>query len=174
MPKALYVLTLLMISLAAGASSPVAGGSDLILSFPLAHEDQRFVYLDQKSHFHLLVTNKSDRPQRMWLDSNSWGYRSISFELTDASGKTYRVARKDTVFTRNIPSYWTIASGDTLVTDVYFGDLSLWDGFPLRKGQSTTVRLRAVLDVPASPESAQLGVWTGRVESDEIEATFVR
>jgi len=174
MPKTLYALTLLLISVAAGASSPVAGGSDLELSFPLAHQEQRFVYLDQKSHFHLLLTNKSNRPQRVWQDSNSWGYRSISFELTDASGKKWRVARKNTVFTRNIPSYHTIASGDTLVTDVYFGDLDLWDGFPLQKGQSTTVRMRAVLDVPESPESAQFGVWTGRVESTEIEATFVR
>jgi hypothetical protein len=166
---------MLLVALAATAGSSVAASSpDLSLSFPLAHEKQRFAYFTAKSHFHVLLTNRSDRSQRVWEGWNSWGYYSLSFEITDSAGKTWHVGRKPTAFTKNYASYWTLASGDTLVTDIYFGDPSEWDGFPLRKGEENTVRMRAVFEVAQSPESAKYAVWTGRIESNEVEATFVR
>jgi hypothetical protein len=171
---ALSSLTLLLASLATAASSTPAGGPALELTFPSAHQVQRFVYLNASSHFHVLLTNTSDGPQRVWADTNSWGYQSLSFEITDAAGKTWHVGKKQAVFTRNLPGYLTIAAGDTLVKDVYFGDSAVWAGFPLRKGQSNSVRIRAVFEVAPSPEATQFALWTGRIESNEVEATFTR
>src|SRR5580692_1895506 len=37
--------------------------------------------------FYVVLTNISDKPQVVWEDGNSWGYRVISFELGTSNGQ---------------------------------------------------------------------------------------
>jgi hypothetical protein len=157
------------------AQSASAGDSALSVSIAVAPENTRLAYMDSTSHFHVLVQNKSAQPQKVWEGWNSWGYYARSFELSQDEGKHWIVAKlKETVFTRNFPSFQTINPSDVLVLDVFFGDDRIWDGFPLRRGHENKVLLRAVFEISESAESKEYGVWTGRVDSDAIEVTFVR
>ena len=166
MLRALPRLTLLATSFAS-VNSVSAVAAPLTLSFA-----ERSVYAGPQAHFHVLLINNSDRPVRIWADSNSWGHESLSFEITDATGRHWRAVKRKTVFTRNIPTYVTIAPGQTLAKRIFFGDTKVWEGFPLEKGQSFSVRMRAVFQVAPSPEATQSAVWTGRLESSAITVTY--
>jgi hypothetical protein len=123
----------------------------------------------------VVVKNTSSLPQRIWQEWNSWGYYCLSFELTDATGKRWIAAkRRDVGWSRNFPRSLTIDPGGIVVIDVPFGDDGPWEGFPLKKGQQATVKIHAIYEVPESPESTELSVWVGRVESNPVEVTFVR
>ena len=152
----------------------IAGSSyatDSALSLSLS--TQRVVHADPKSPFHVLVTNKSSEPLKIWEDWNSWGYFAVSFEMSDNSGASWVVKKRaDAIFTRNFPSFVTVP-GNTHVVDVYLGDGKVWEGVPLKRGQSQTVLVRAVFEIPETNESKQYGVWTGRIESGQVEVTFV-
>jgi hypothetical protein len=130
---------------------------------------------DATSHFHVVLQNTSDVPQRLWQEWNSWGYYSLSFELTDVAGKQWIVAkRRDMRWSRNSPTYETIEPGRQLIVDVYFGDAAQWEGFPLQKGRQPIVQMRAIYEVLESPESKSYGAWVGRVESSPVEVRFAR
>jgi hypothetical protein len=169
MLRALPRLTLSVTLFASAGNSVSAVAAPLTLSFA-----ERSVYSGPKAHFHVLWRNNSNRPLRIWAESSSWGYQSLSFEITDATGKHWRALKRKIVLTRNIPTYVTIDAGQTLVKRVYFGDTRAWEGFPLQKGQPFSVRVHAVFQVAPSPEAAQFAVWTGRIESSEITVTFTR
>jgi hypothetical protein len=169
MLRALPRLTLLVTSFAGAVNSANAVAAPLTLSFA-----EKAVYSGPKAHFHVLWRNTSDRPLRIWAESSSWGYESLSFEITDATGKHWRALKRKAVFTRNIPTYVTIAPGQTLVKRVFFGDTTAWENFPLEKDQPFTVRIHAVFQVAPSPEATQFAVWTGRIESSEIAVTYTR
>jgi len=169
MLRALPCLTLLVTSFASAVNSVSAVAGPLTLSFA-----EKSVYSGPQAHFHVLWRNTSDRPVRIWAESSSWGYESLSFEITDAAGKHWRALKRKTLSTRDIPAYVTIAPGQTLVKRVFFGDATAWEGFPVEKDQPFSVRIHAVFQVAPSPEAAQSAVWTGRIESGEIVVTFTR
>src|SRR5689334_5393430 len=56
---------------------------------------------DRRAHFHVILTNRSHQPQRIWTEGCSWGYYALSFELTDSAGKTWTV-------TKPLGKPWTI------------------------------------------------------------------
>jgi hypothetical protein len=162
-------LTLLVTCFAGTVNSIGAVAGPLTLSLA-----ERSVYSGPQAHFHVLWKNTSDRPVRIWAESSSWGYESLSFEITDATGKRLRAGKRKTGFTGNKPAYVTIAPGQTMVKRVFFGDTKAWEGFPVEKDQPFSVHVHAVFQVAASPEAAQSGVWTGRIESGEIEIIYTR
>jgi hypothetical protein len=125
-------------------------------------------------HFHVVLQNRGIYEQRIWETWNSWGYFNLSFEVADSTGKKWVVKKRDTGFTRNFPSFLTISPGQTYVFDVYFGDAHEWAGFPLRRGEENTVKMRALYSVPVSAEAKTSDVWTGHLESESITVTFVR
>jgi hypothetical protein len=170
MLQSLHRLTLALTLFAGAVNSANAAAAPLTLSFA-----ERSVYSGPNAHFHVLWRNTSDRPLRIWAESSSWGYESLSFEITDATGKHWRaLKRKTAALTRNVPTYVTIAPGQTLVKRVFFGDTKAWEGFPAEKDQPFSVRIQAVFQVAASPEAAQFAVWTGRIESSQIVINFTR
>ena len=160
-----------------GLAAPVVRASDSVLSIQIAvaPENGRLAYMNDSSHFHVVLNNASAAPLRIWEDWNSWGYFALSFEISDDTGKHWTAAkRKEIDFTRNFPSFETIAPANSSVIDVYFGDGKTWDGFPLRKGQEKTVHMRAIFEIVESPESKSSAVWVGRVVSNAVQVTFVK
>jgi len=169
MLQSLPCLALLVTAFAGAVSSANADAAPFTLSFA-----EKAVYSGPNAHFHVNWKNTSDRPVRIWAASSSWGYKSLSFEMTDAKGKHWRALKRKTALTRDVPVYVTIAPGQTLVKRVFFGDTSVWEGFPIEKDQPFSVRMHAVFQIAASPEAAQAGVWIGRIESSEIVVIFAR
>jgi len=123
-------------------------------------------------HFHVIVSNVSDKPQRIWREWCSWGYYGLSFELTDSTGKTRIAKKKPRDWTKNYPDFWTIAAHESLVIDVNFADTDTWEGFPRPQSVSQAYLMRAVLEFRADDESRQHFVWTGRVVSKADKYVF--
>ena len=62
--------------------------------------------------FFVVLTNVSAERQAVWEYWNSWGYQTVSFELTTEDGKKFVVSRRQEEFTRNFPSTFLIERGE--------------------------------------------------------------
>jgi hypothetical protein len=119
---------------------------------------------DKPRAFYVVLTNVSSEPQAVWEYWNSWGYQTISFELTTVDGKKFLVSSRQEGFTRNFPSTFLIEPGEHQVYAVHLDQR--WETHPaLPKTDEMLITLNAVYEVSATPEAAQYKVWTGRVES---------
>jgi len=132
-----------------------AHGSHRVLEYSGGHE----------SHFHVLISNVSDKPQKIWREWCSWGYYALSFEITDESGKTWTATKKARDWDKNFPDSWTLAAKETLVLDVHFAGSDTWEGFPRPSGVSQTITIRAIFEISPDKDSQRDSVWTGRALS---------
>ena len=124
-------------------------------SIAMAHE--------KAPDFYVVLTNTSSEQQAVWEYWNSWGYQTISFELTTVDGKKFLVSRRDEDFTKNYPSTFLIEPGEHQVYAIRFDER--WDTQPsLPKTDEESITLKAIYEVPPTPE-ARYKVWTGRLES---------
>jgi hypothetical protein len=118
-------------------------------------------------HFHAVVTNVSEEPVRLWQEWCSWGYFTLSFEVTDQDGRSAVVKKKPRGWDRNTPDWIAIPPGDHLVFDVSFSE-PIWEDAPSPEGvKPRPVRMKAVYAIPADPETKKHGVWVGQVASPE-------
>ena len=129
---------------------------------------KRVLHHGHDTHFHVVVSNVSDKPQRIWDEQWSEGYSALSFEVTDNSGKTWVIKKKERSWTENAFSIWTLEPHESLVLDVNFTDSNTWEDFP----HSQTVTMRAIFDVMTDGQSKEYAVWTGRVLSKSDKYIF--
>lgn len=114
--------------------------------------------------FYVVLTNQSDKPQLVWEAGNSWGYRSISFEITSSSGKTYVISKKEQRFTRNFPSTYSIPPGAQQVFPIELDDE--WLGKPSHESAGTDrVTVKALFETKPSNEASTMGVGVSRISS---------
>jgi len=170
----LFALTLVVADAMAG-DSPIA----VSVAVPANNGERRIEDIEYKgqcdtAHFPVIVTNSSDKPQRIWREWCSWGYFGLTFEFTDESGKKWVAEKKGQIWTFNFPDWWTLEPHESLVIDVYFADTNTWVGFPLPNNGSQTVTMQAVFEFKPDNEARQHGVWTGRVVSNAEKITFYR
>ena len=123
--------------------------------------------VNEKSHFHVVVTNTSGKPQRLWETWNSWGYYNLRFEVADQKGKVlYEIKKKPRAWTVNFPSWIELAAGEQFVMDVYF-DRESWK-MPFlkqKKKGAFPLRMRAIFENKADEETKEHKIWTGRIAS---------
>jgi hypothetical protein len=122
--------------------------------------------------FYVVLTNISEQPQAVFEQWNSWGYFAVSFEFTrDDGGKVTVFHKRTVVFTKNNPSTFVVAPGEYQVFPIRLD--KWWEAQPaLRKTAEMSVKVKAIYEVSATPESAKQGVWTGRVESKTYDYTL--
>src|SRR5207253_1332755 len=122
-----------------------AGESPIAISVavPARSGERRIEHRDSTTHFHVIVSNTSDRPERIWREWCSWGYFGLTFEFTDESGKKWIARKKERVWTVNAPDWWTLEAHESLVLDVHLGDLETWEGFPRPEHGSQPVTMQA-------------------------------
>jgi len=124
-----------------------------------------------KRNFYVVLSNVTANPQPVFEDWNSWGYQSISFDLVWAGGKTAKVKLKPQNFTRNAPSTYTLLPKGHQVFLITFNEE--WEGKPNFKEAWAKVKLKAIYEIRATKESKEIGVWVGRIESEQIDVTIV-
>jgi hypothetical protein len=157
--------TLLLLGVA-GAGSPIGDTALAVsLAIPSREGTPRVSVGSPTRHFHVIVRNIGETPQRIWDETFSWGYEALSFEVVGDDGSVSVIRKKKTVFIRNVPASWVVDPGESFVFDVYLGNRKIWDGVPSPGPSCKTVRLRAVYAVLPDEESKKLSVWTGRVSS---------
>ena len=119
---------------------------------------------DKPGNFYVVFTNVSAEPQAVWEYWNSWGYQTVSFEVTTADGQKFVFSRRQGEFTRNFPSTFLIEPGEHQVYAIRLDEW--WETHPsLPKTDETAITLKAIYEVPPTPEAAEYKVWTGRLES---------
>jgi len=145
----------------------------LSISIPLGRDGIR--HLQQQtpppSRFQVVISNTTDKIQRVWSESCSWGYAALSFELTDETGKITLAKKRDVVWTVNFPKWHSLDPGKSLGLDVKFADTNLWMGFPRPEHRERTVSMRAVFATRPDGESRTHGVWAGCIVSDALKVT---
>jgi len=120
--------------------------------------------------FYVVLTNISNEPQSVWETWNSWGSQTISFEFKFGNNPPILVARGPEDFTRNFPSTFLIPPGEHKVYPIRLD--KWWDVRSIPKSTEMLVSLKAVYQVPNTPEAAEYHVWTGRVESGNYQFTL--
>lgn len=123
-------------------------------------------------HFHVVVTNISDKPVRLWREWCSWGYFNLSFDVTDESGRSVTVRKRERVWHKNWPDWDVISPGGHQVREVTF-DPETWIDTPLLdlKGREV-IRMKAVYSIRPDEKSEEHAVWTGHVSSPEDSYTL--
>lgn len=146
------------------------GKAPIALSIAIpVHHGQRS--LNEYNQFHVLVTNVSDKPVRLWTDRYSWGYDSLSFELLQGDGKVTPIIKKPRGWDKNFPDWLELQPGESYVLNVEFYSArgqAIWENVPSAAEQANKpmlVKLRAVYEIRPDEQSQKLGVWTGKVES---------
>lgn len=155
-----------MVETASNARADTDQQWELSLAIPES-DGERSILLDEAAHFHVVLTNRSGATQKIWKDSNSWGYSALRFEVTDEAGKNLVLRKKERSWRKNIPSFWVISDGESLVYDV-FPAAGEWDGV-LNRMQGQPIKIRAILEISQEEKAQELGVWTGRVASAVLQ-----
>lgn len=166
------VSTTAVLSAARAADAPEAAKPALrvSVSVPANHGSRGIILNRPDSHFHIVVTNVSDAPQRLWREWCSWGFFNLTFKIVDANGEESVATKKQREWTKNYPDFMELAPGEHYVIDVY--PHRDWTGFPLpANGKEMKLKLRAVYEIRPDDDSKKLNVWTGRIESDAIDVT---
>jgi hypothetical protein len=128
---------------------------------------------NKPDEIYVVLTNVSGELQAVWESWNSWGYQTISFELTTADGKKFTVTRCQEDFTRNFPSTYVIKPGEHQVFAIRLDEW--WETRPsLPKGDEALITLKAIHEVTPTPEATKYKVWTGRVESRSYNCSLRR
>lgn len=100
--------------------------------------------------FYVVLTNVSGEPEPVWETWNSWGYQTISFELTTPDGKKSIVSKGPEEFTGNFPSTFLIRPGEHQVYAIRLD--KWWETHPaLPKRDEMPITLKAVYEVTPSP-----------------------
>lgn len=126
---------------------------------------------DKPQDFYIVLTNVSGEPQVVWELWNSWGYQTISFELTTANGKKFVLSRGPEAFTKNNPTTFAVQPGEHQVYVIHLD--KWWVSNPaLPKADEMPITLKAVYQVSPTREASEHKVWTGRVESHSYRFTL--
>ena len=126
--------------------------------------------LQKPDEFYVVLTNISNESQPVWETWNSWGARTISFEFRFGNNSPILVERGPEVFTRNFPSTFLIPPGEHKVYPIRLD--KWWDVRAIPKSTEMPVSLKAIYQVPVTPEATTFHVWTGRVQSRNYEFTL--
>ena len=142
---------------------------------PNNRRDKDMIRLSKhQTHFHVVITNQSDKVQKLWREWCSWGYFTVRFEVVGKDGKIYTIKKNNNkIWTRNFPDETQIPSGEHHVLDIYLNDPAIWSNTPMiranakfpGKQSGETFKIRAVLEVPVDEETKKFGVWTGIIKS---------
>jgi len=113
------------------------------------------------------IINHSSEPTRVWDRSNSWGWETLSLEIEGPSRSEdrYLLTVKPVAFTRNGPGFTVIPAGEIQRITISAGNPE-WNGIEcIEQLRGETLRVRAYLRIPPSPEADIFGVFVGEVRS---------
>jgi hypothetical protein len=121
----------------------------------------------------VVIRNTSSASVRLWKDSCSFGYRTLSFEITDSAGKHFVATRVERTWEKDFPAWDTLAPGASMTTDVSVTAKD-WQGLPhLKPGERRPVRMHAVYHSAQGYEAQLNSVWVGSVASEDIDVTLL-
>lgn len=113
------------------------------------------------------IENRGSEAVRLWRTSNTWGADALTFELTRGT-ESVHLTRRPEDYTRNVPSSVEVPAGGRHELPFDLGDGSWQGDEQLERLAGPGARLVAVYEVGETRESAEHGVWSGRLESEPV------
>jgi len=139
--------------------------NDVKVGFAHTQEEARPVSVLATAPFMVSFYNAAAKPVTLLSDHCSWGYESLSFEITNPAGKHYSVRRTPRGWDKNYPMPVVIQPGDVLVRSVNFADGS-WRGMPPGiAGSAKGWKIQAILAVRPERIILEGRFWTGTATS---------
>lgn len=164
--------------LSAGRSAPASPPAPLAVRIVPTRNTEQLgpafeLYLPEQ-HFHVVISNASGGPIRLWREWCSWGYFNLAFVVTDEGGRAVTVKKANRSWRKNYPDAMIVPPGGHMVLEVTF-DPATWPDAPLpERHRSKAVRMRAVYTSRPDKDATEHGVWTGEVSSGEESYTIWR
>jgi len=145
-------------------TSAAAPALTVTIAEPLYQKQRALSVGSKESCFHVVVTNVSKQPQKVWREWCSWGYFNLTLKVIDEAGKETVLTKKLREWDQNSPDYCVLDPGDMLVIKVRPAE---WINFPMPvANKETKIRLQAIYEIKPDKETAAEDVWTGRIESE--------
>lgn len=130
--------------------------------------------------FHVLLTNVSSNPVRVWQEWCSWGYYCLQIEIVEQDGTKHLLKKKRIPFYENFPDYVVLQPSGSVVWDVELNS-TVWDDLSwLPNDKMLNVKVRAIYTVKKAEDSevnrdlgvSSSGVWTGQAMSEMYDFTL--
>ena len=134
-------------------------------------DGKREISMDRYPRIHILLTNHSDQPQRIWKDWNTWGYFNLQLDWYQ-NGKAYPIRRKTPeAWDGDFPDFWLVQPKESLIIEI---DLSSgqWSGFPDLYGEMIEATLVATYQNKPDPLAQEFDIWVGKLVSKRLEIVF--
>ncbi|MGH7992986.1 MAG: hypothetical protein ACREDQ_05685 [Limisphaerales bacterium] len=156
-------------------------GSTISVTIPFDSHDGRAPFgYRHHDNFHVLLTNVSNKPVRLWQEWCYWGYYCLQIEVVGKNGTIHLLKKKPTNFLINFQDYVELQSGESVVWNVKL-DPSVWEDlswFP--KDKERNVKIRAIFTVRNQDnprmfdynDAKTYGVWTGQESSKLYDFTL--
>jgi hypothetical protein len=161
---------------AGGPAAPADGriGLTIVPHDYDAHDGEYLRLGAPGAHFHVVLSNRSRHPIRLWRDNVSLGYDNLRFEVTADGAAPVLVVKNARPWEKNLPAWFTVPSGRGLVFDVTFAP-PVWRDPPLpAAGQSRTLRVRAIYRIEPSAATEKYRIWSGTASSGWADYTLSR
>jgi hypothetical protein len=113
------------------------------------------------------LTNRGDRPVRVWERTNSWGWAifSLTVHASGSASRAFTLRPASRVWTRNGPSFVEIAPGESHAFGLAPSE-EQWEGITAAESlRDQPLEVVATLKVPDSTEAREFDVFIGSVES---------
>jgi hypothetical protein len=130
--------------------------------------------------FHVLLTNVSRNPVRVWQEWCSWGYYCLQIEIVEQDGMKHLLKKKRIPFYQNFPDYVVSQPGESIVWNVELNS-TVWEDLSwLPNDKMVNVKVRAIYTVKQAEDSqvnrdlgvTSSGVWTGQAMSEMYDFTL--
>ncbi len=118
------------------------------------------------------LTKISQEPPVAFFTSNSWGDYALSSEET-IDGHVVTIRKKPQLFSKNARATVFIPSGEQMFYSIKLDDEWCADAsLPISDQQPVPVTIKAMYEIQGTSQSAEQGVWTGRVQSSAYRFHF--
>ena len=151
-------------------TKPVSPIIDVAIAVPI-YDGIRPITIGPSRHYHVVISNRSDQPLRLWDDHCSEGELNLAFEVHDDKGLKL-IRRRGQSRSKNFPIAIELQSGDQFVSEVSF-DPDKWE-LPWADSEIGTrrIRMRAIYQIESTKVAENKGIWTGKVASRYCDYTL--
>lgn len=124
-------------------------------------------------HFHIILLNSSDRPQRVWAPWSEASDSVLTFEFTNEEGKKWTVRRKFLErVSHQLPEVSVLQPHESLVFNIYYANTNVWENFPKAMPGYPAVAMRAIFEIRSNPGTELNKVWAGKIVSEPLKVTI--
>jgi hypothetical protein len=136
---------------------------DVAIAVPI-YDGIRPITIGPSRHYHVVVSNRSDQPLRLWDDHCSEGEFNLAFEVADDKGLKL-IRRRGQDWSKNFPITLELHPGDQFVSEFSL-DPDKWE-LPWAESEIGTrrIRMRAIYEIEPTEIAGKKGIWTGKVAS---------